>query len=320
MSERIGVLLLNIGTPAAPMEEPVREYLQEFLSDPLVVDYPRWFWQPILNRIILRKRPERSARLYASIWQGSGSPLLTITEAIASGIAAASPGWHTAVGMRYGQPDIRRALGSLQAAGVTHLVVFPLFPQYSSTTSQTAIEKTQYLLEGQDEFERVTVIEEYHDHPAYIQAVADSIQQSGVLSSQDARLLFSFHGVPQRYIRWRGEPYLDQCRSTAELVAARLGLPPDRYTVTFQSRFGPEPWLQPYTEQTLAALGAEGRQYLAVVCPGFAADCLETLEEIAIQGRETYEAAGGHGYHYIPALNDSDRHIEALLAVIQDAL
>jgi ferrochelatase len=320
MNKETGVLLLNIGTPDAPTPEAVREYLAEFLSDPYLIDFPRWFWLPILNKIILRSRPARSAALYASIWQESGSPLLTATQSIAEKIRQANPGWHIAVGMRYGCPSIREGLDQLAAAGVDHLVIFPLFPQYSSTTNLTAIEHTFKQIEAGFNFEEITVIEDYHDHPAYIRALAASIKTEWAVSGQPERLLFSFHGVPRRYVTRKGEPYQDQCCATAALVADQLSLQSDEYIVSFQSRFGPEPWLTPYTDETLEELGAHKLDRLGVVCPGFAADCLETLEEIAIQGREVYEESGGEGFRYIPALNDSELHIQALSAVIADAL
>lgn len=320
MNQETGILLLNIGTPDSPTPEAVKTYLAEFLSDPYLIDYPRWLWLPILNRIILRSRPARSAALYASIWEKDGSPLLTITQSIADKLQQANPDWHTAIGMRYGNPSIRSGLEQLSAAGVEHLVIFPLFPQYSFTTNLTAIEHTIKQLEAGLSFEQVTIIEDYHDHPAYIQALVDSIRAEWAVSGKPEKLLFSFHGVPKRYITRKGEPYQDQCCATAALAADRLGLQADEYRVSFQSRFGPEPWLTPYTDETLEELGAHRLNSLGIVCPGFAADCLETLEEIAVEGRQTYEEAGGEGFRYIPALNDSSGHIQVLSAVIDDAL
>ena len=222
--------------------------------------------------------------------------------------------------MRYGNPSIRTGLEHLADAGVEHLVIFPLFPQYSSTTSQTAIEETIKQLDAGFDFKQVTVIEEYHDHTAYIQALVDSIQVEWAVTGKPEKLLFSFHGVPRRYITRKGEPYQDQCCATAALVADRLGLQSDQVMVSFQSRFGPEPWLTPYTDETLEQLGAHRLHSLGVVCPGFAADCLETLEEIAVEGRDTYQEAGGKGFRYIPALNDSSGHIRTLAEIIFDSL
>jgi ferrochelatase len=317
---QVGILFINIGTPQAPTEEAVREYLAEFLSDPYLIDYPRWLWMPILNRIILKSRPARSAALYASIWEETGSPLMRITNSIANKVQQANLAWHTAVGMRYGSPSIKDGLQALADAGTEHLVIFPLFPQYSSTTSITAIEEVQRQLKSGFDFGLVTTIEEYHDHPAYISALAESIRHDMAQIGQPERLLFSFHGVPRRYITRKGEPYQDQCYATAHQAAEQLGLRPKDYMVSFQSRFGPEPWLMPYTDETLVELGGKSLNSLAVVCPGFAADCLETLEEIAGEGREEYEHSGGKGFRYISALNDSEGHIARLTEIISGVI
>lgn len=318
MTPKIGILIINIGTPDEPTEDALRRYLAEFLGDPYVIDYPRWLWNPILNRIILRSRPAKSARLYAKIWQPEGSPLLLTTQAIADGIARREPDFLIAVGMRYGEPSISRALEELLRRGAEHLVVLPLFPQYSSSTTGTARQAVSSELDGGLTFQSVTIIEEYHQHPAYINALEASIQQAWEETGKPEKTVFSFHGVPRRYITRKGEPYQEQCRVTADLTAARLGLEQDEYLVTFQSRFGPETWLTPYTDEALAALGAENCLSLSVLCPGFAADCLETLEEIAIEGRETYEDAGGENFEYIPALNEREVHINALIQILRD--
>ena len=204
--------------------------------------------------------------------------------------------------------------------GVTHLAVLPLFPQYSTSTTETAKRAVYAVLESLPPFEQETFVEDYHQHPAYISALAESISETWAQTGLPDKLLFSFHGVPERYVTRKGEPYMAQCLKTAELTAERLALSPDKYLVAFQSRFGPEKWLTPYTDEVLAELGAQGTGSLGVVCPGFAADCLETLEEINIQGREGYEAGGGQGFHYIPALNDLPTHIEALAKILRDAL
>ncbi len=316
---KTGLLLINLGTPAAPTEESVRDYLAEFLSDPYVVDYPAWMWQPILNRIILKRRPARSARLYAKVWQEKGSPLLFYTEALAEKMAEKRPEMAVAVGMRYAQPSIARALSALHAQGVAHLIVFPLFPQYSETTTGTALAQTRELLYAAS-FQQVSYINDYHDHAAYVQAVADSIRAVWAQHGQPAKTLFSYHGIPARYVTRKGEPYLDQCHATSKLVAKNLQLAEDAYVVAFQSRFGPEKWLTPYTDETLTALGNEKCPSLQAVCPGFAADCLETLEEIAQEGKLQYAEAGGQNFHYVPALNDADAHAEALLQIVDDAV
>lgn len=320
MNPRTGILFLNIGTPASPSEEDVRAYLAEFLSDPYLVDYPRWLWMPILKGIILKSRPARSARLYQKIWQEDGSPLLTITRSIARKTAELQPGLATAVGMRYGQPSTRDGLQDLKEQGIEHLVLFPLYPHYSSTTSTTALEKAYEELDSGFDFPIVTAISSYHEHPAYIQALAASIRQDQEQHGQPEKLMFSFHGIPQRFDDHGSPAYTEQCRLTAKLTARDLGLGPEEYQIVFQSRFGPEPWLQPYADEALEALGKSGLKSLAVICPGFAADCLETLEEIAIEGQEIFHQAGGGAYRYIPALNDGEAHIRALLTIINDTI
>jgi ferrochelatase len=320
MCQKIGVLLINIGTPDEPTEEAVFRFLSEFLNDPYVVDYPAWLWKPILNRIILRTRPKNSARNYARIWQDSGSPLLSITQSIGDKLAESAPRWHTAIGMRYGNPSIRDGLHMLQDRGTTHLVVLPLFPQFSSTTSLTSINHTLKVLNTMSGFDRVTVVDEYHAHPGYISALAGSIQKARTSYGKPEKSLFSFHGVPQRYITKKREPYQKQCLETYQCVSQEVSLRSEDAVLGFQSRFGPEPWLQPYTDRVLSTLGEEGCQSLHVICPGFAADCLETLEEIAVRGKKIFQEAGGKDFHYIPALNDNDSHILALRKIIQDAL
>ena len=255
-SKKTGLLLINLGTPEAPTPEAVRTYLAEFLSDPYVVDYPAWMWQPILNRIILKHRPACSARLYAKVWQEKGSPLLFYTEALAEKMADKRPEMAVAVGMRYAQPSIASALSALQGQGVTHLIVLPLFPQYSETTTGTALAQTREVLDAAS-FQQVSYINDYYDHPAYVQAVADSIRADWAQHGQPAKTLFSYHGIPARFVRRKGEPYLDQCHATSKLVAENLQLAEDAYVVAFQSRFGPEKWLTPYTDETLVALGNE---------------------------------------------------------------
>jgi len=320
MEKKIGVLLINVGTPDAPTEEAVFRFLAEFLNDPHVVDYPAWLWKPILNRIILRTRPKKSAHNYTKIWQDDGSPLLSITQSIADKLGETDPDWQITIGMRYGNPSIGDGLNKLQDHGATDLVVLPLYPQFSSSTSLTSIDRTRQVLGAMPGFDRVTIIEDYHDHPAYIAALAGSIQQAWTRYGKPEKTLFSFHGVPRRYVTKKGEPYQEQCLGTYRLLTQEVNLRDDEIVLGFQSRFGPEPWLQPYTNRVLSALGAEGCQSLHVICPGFVADCLETLEEIAIQGKKIFQEAGGGNFHYIPALNDSEKHIKALRKIIQDAL
>jgi ferrochelatase len=320
MDQKIGVLLINVGTPDAPTKEAVKAFLEDFLSDPLVVDYPAWLWKPILERIILRSRPQKSARLYERIWEKTGSPILNFTRRISSNLDQKNPKWEVAFGMRYGNPHIATGLEELKDQGATHLVILPLYPQYSSTTSLTAIQKVELELSYGMDFRSVTTVKDYHGHPAYITALADSIKRSQIAKGKPDITLFSYHGVPKRLVTKRGEPYQDQCLATTRMVAQQAGMKPTEYAVSFQSRFGPEAWLAPSTNDTLAALAETGHKKIHVICPGFAADCLETLEEIAVQGEKIFTSAGGDEFHYIPALNDNKLHIQALAEVIQCSL
>ena len=315
-STTTGLLLLNIGTPEAPTESALRSYLREFLSDPQIVDYPSFIWQPILQQIILRVRPRKSARLYQEIWSEAGSPLLTLSESLAAKLAGRWPKLHMRLGMRYGKPSIEQGLRALEAANVDHLMLMPLFPQYSLTTTQTSLDKAQELLAREIEFEQVSIVQPYFEHPAYIGALAASMRAGWHGEEPPQQSVFSYHGVPQRYVRRKGDPYYEQCLATSELLAKALDLDSSQWRTSFQSRFGPEPWLQPYSDKLLASLGAKGTASLKVVCPGFAVDCLETLGEINIQGRRAYEQAGGKGFGYVPALNDSELQVNMLSEIL----
>ena len=320
MNQKIGILLINIGTPDAPTEKALKTYLSEFLNDRYVVDYPRWLWKPILEKIILRVRPKKSAALYAKIWTESGSPLLNISKSIAKKLEEKNPEYRVAIGMRYGSPSIKSGLNELQPKNSTDLVIFPLFPQFSSATSLTAIEDVARQINANYHFNKVTTIESYHDHSAYIQSLVESIQEEWASVGKPEKMLYSFHGLPKRYKTKKKDSYFDQCLATAKLISMQLGLKPSEYALSFQSRFGPEPWLTPYTEKSLIKFGSQGCGSIHVICPGFAADCLETLEEIAIQGKDAYIQAGGKGFHYIPALNDSESHIRCLEKIISEVI
>jgi ferrochelatase len=321
MSATTGVLVVNLGTPDAPTTEAVRRFLAEFLSDPRVVDLPRIPWQIILRSFILPFRPKRSAHAYRLVWTPAGSPLLTGTEALTraldrrlASLLAVPP--VVAMGMTYGNPSINRALERMQAAGIRRLVVLPLYPQYSATTTAAALDRVDAALARWPAPPERIAIEDYHDDPAHIAALAGSI--AAARTPYD-HLLFSFHGIPARYAA-AGDPYGERCQATARLVAARLALPPDRWSVAFQSRVGGARWLEPYTEDRLKALAASGVARLAVACPGFAVDCLETLEEIAIRGAETFMSAGGTDFEYIPALNDDSAQVECLARLVAGRL
>lgn len=319
-----GILLTNTGSPAAPTPEALRPYLQQFLSDPRVVDYPRWLWMLILHGIILRTRPRRSARLYANIWTPEGSPLVAIARRQAEGIRARLGARFAApvqieIGMRYGEPSIARGLQKLRDAGAARFVIFPLFPQFTGATTTSTFDAVQEELETWDTFAEVRTIDNYHDHPAYLRALAASIRETWAEKGQPDRLLFSFHGIPARYLR-SGDPYREQCEATARGLASELKLPPDAWQIAFQSRFGPEPWLQPYTDQTLETWGRAGVRTAHVICPGFSADCLETVDEIGREARHSFLQAGGQNFHYIPALNDRPDHLAALTEILGEHL
>ncbi|MFO1371589.1 MAG: ferrochelatase [Candidatus Competibacteraceae bacterium] len=315
-----GILLTNLGTPDAPTSEALRRYLAEFLWDSRVVELPRLLWWLILHGFILRIRPAQSARKYRAIWTPAGSPLQVIARRQAAAIAAAlaerSLGpVQVAVGMRYGNPSIKAALAELQTAGARRLLVLPLYPQYSAATVASTFDAVVAELRRWRWLPELRLVTHYHDDPGYLEALADSIRT--VRAAQPGeRLLFSFHGLPKRNLL-AGDPYHCQCQKTARLVAERLGLQPAQWAVAFQSRFGRAEWLQPYTSALLAEWAQSGVKSVDVVCPGFAADCLETLEEIAIENRQVFLAGGGVYYRYIPALNDQPAHIAALVKLIE---
>lgn len=317
----LGVLVTNLGTPDAPETGALRRYLGEFLADPRVVEAPRWLWRIILHGVILRLRPRKSAAAYRTIWGDKGSPLLVISRRQADGIARrlqhSLPGpVHVVLGMRYGRPAIREALRELREHGAERILVLPLYPQYSGATSGSTFDALSEELRQWRRVPELRLISHYHDEPGYIAALAASIREYWHAHGRGQKLLFSFHGIPRRYLE-QGDPYHCECHKTARLTAERLGLKPDQWRVTFQSRFGREPWLQPYTDETVTALARDGCKRVDVICPGFSADCLETLEEIAIQNAEFFTAAGGEQLHYIPALNDRDDHLEALTTLIR---
>ncbi len=321
MPSTTGVLVINLGTPDAPTPEAVRRFLAEFLSDPRVVDLPRLPWQLVLRTIVLPFRPAKSARAYREIWTAAGSPLLTGSEALARALerrlaADLTQPPAVALGMTYGNPSIDGALERLRAAGARRIVVLPLFPQYSASTTAAAIDRVDAALARWQTAPERIVIEDYHADPGHIEALAASIRRARLPWDH---LVFSFHGIPRRYAA-AGDPYGDRCLATARQVAARLALPAQRWSVAFQSRVGRARWLEPYTEDRLRALAATGVHRIAVVCPGFAVDCLETLEEIAIRGAATFLAAGGIEFEYVPALNDEAAQVECLARLVAERL
>lgn len=315
--ECLGVLLTNLGTPDTPSVPDVRRYLAEFLWDPRVVEMARLPWWLILHGTILRTRPARSARAYRSIWTAAGSPLLAIARrqatALQSLLSARFPGpVKVALGMRYGNPSIASALTELRQAQARRILAFPLYPQYSASTTASAFDAVTQELARWRWLPELRFVNQYHDEPGYIDALAQSIRDHWAERGEPARLLFSFHGLPKAYFA-QGDPYHCQCQKTARLVAERLGLAPGRWFVSFQSRLGKQEWLQPYTDATLRNWGAAGVTSVQVLSPGFSADCLETIEEIDAENRHLFLAAGGREYSYIPCLNDRPDHL-ALLA------
>jgi len=315
-----GILVANIGSPAAPTPNAVRAYLRLFLADPRVVELPRFSWWLLRNLVVLPFRPRRSAELYRRIWTPQGSPLLVTNSHQVTDLEEELTRRHgerlpVELGMAYGRPFIAQALRTLRQSGCTKILVLPLFPQYSGTTTASVFDAVARELSTWRRVPELRFITGYHDHPAYIEALAAGVEQTWREGGKPARMLLSFHGLPVRYVE-AGDPYPEQCRATAALLTEALEIDPECVVTGFQSRFGREPWLEPATDALLRAWGAEGLAGLDVLCPGFAADCLETLEEIALTGRETFELAGGRRFRYLPALNDRPHHIAALADIV----
>lgn len=319
---RVGVLLTNLGTPEAPTAKALRPYLKQFLWDPRVVEVPRPLWWLILNGIILRVRPKRSAAAYAEVWTDEGSPLLThsLNQAKALQCALAESYGDQVivdVAMRYGQPSIASVIDKLLSAGVRKLIVLPLYPQYSAATTGSTFDAIA------DEFKQrrwlpdFRFISHYHDHRGFIHAITNRIKAHWAEHGRTDKLLFSYHGMPQKYLE-NGDPYHCECHKTTRLIAEQLGLAPSEYLTTFQSRFGRDPWLQPYTDETLKALPQQGVKSVQIICPGFSSDCLETIEEIGGENCEYFLEAGGERYEYIPCLNAEPDHIELMRTLIEE--
>ena len=316
LPEALGVLIVNLGTPSDPTPQSVRRYLTQFLSDPRVVEIPRLLWWIILHGYILRTRPAQSAKAYRKIWTKQGSPLLLHTNDIAQGVqeklsARLSGSVHVEVGMCYSDPSIRTALEMMYQQCVRRIIVLPLYPQYSGTTTGSVFDIVTMELSKRRWVPELRFVNHYHDSAGYVSALAASIRDHWKLHGRGERLLMSFHGVPKRTLL-SGDPYHCQCQKTARLVADELELEDDVWDISFQSRLGRAEWLRPYTDETLHAWGREGTGDIDVICPGFAADCLETLEEIALQNAGTYRTAGGGELRYIPALNARDDHLSFL--------
>ena len=316
---RIAVLLVNLGTPDEPTAPAVRRYLKQFLSDPRVIEIPKFLWAIILNLFVLPSRPKRVAEAYASIWDGD-SPMRNILNAqvemldkrLADRAAPFRVSVHAA--MSYGNPGLPDVMDQLRSEGVDHFVMLPVFPQYSATSTGAVYDAITKWSLKQRNLPNITIVKDYFAHPLYIKALADSIRRFQAVHGKPEKLMFSFHGIPQPYAD-KGDPYPKRCKCTAAQVAHELGLKPDEWIISFQSRFGKQEWIKPYTDVVLKEWGSSGVRSVQILSPAFSADCLETLEELAIENRETFLHAGGKEYHYIPALNADEAHIDLLEAM-----
>ena len=308
------LIVVNLGTPDAPDEESIRRFLKQFLSDPRVVDFPRWLWLPILNRIILKNRPKRLVEDYSFIWGGRAGPILETTLSLTKKLQGMLPSEIKVItAMTYGNPSIKDAME--EARHFDRIIVLPMFPQYAGATTgaiedQINASKVELSLE-----KPLHVIKEYHNEPSYIKAISSTIANPKRFSETDSKLVFSFHGIPQSQSK-RGDPYQNQCKKTATLIAEKLGLKTEEWMLTFQSRFGPLPWLKPYTDKTMQKLPKLGIRDVTLICPGFSSDCLETIQEIDVENREFFLEAGGNSFTYIKALNDTDDHVEMLKTIV----
>lgn len=321
-ADKLGVLITNLGTPEAPTKQALKPYLKQFLSDPRVVEVPKLIWWCVLNLIILNIRPKKSAEAYATVWTEDGSPLLTHTKHQAAALQAKfdadRPGEVLVdYAMRYGQPSVGNAMDSLLKRGARKVVVLPLYPQYCASTTGSTFDALAEDFVSRRWLPELRFINQYHDDTRFVQCVADSIKAHWDKHGRADKLVFSYHGIPKRYLL-NGDPYHCECHKTTRLVAEILGLAKHEYMTTFQSRFGREEWLTPYTDETLKGLPKQGIKSLQVICPGFSADCLETIEEIGEENREYFMENGGERYEYIPCLNATDAHIDMLYGLLQD--
>lgn len=321
--KKTGILLVNLGTPSDPTPVAVRRYLKEFLSDVRVVDAPRIIWWFVL-KVILLIRPKPVAKAYASIWWEEGSPLMVISRRQQQALKSALKAEYgkdipVALAMTYGEPSMEQAATKLRKEGVESIIVLPLYPQNSSSTTAAVFDRLAKALKPCPHMPELTFINDYHDHPDYIQALSNSVQQHWSEHGRAEKLLMSFHGIPQRY-EDKGDPYPHQCRTTAKLLAEHLGLKDSEWLCSFQSRFGREEWVKPYTDEILKEWGTSGLKSVNVISPAFAADCLETLEELKEENREYFIEAGGKEYSYVTALNDNKDHIQMMVNLIKEKI
>ena len=329
-SSKIGVLVAQLGTPQAPTARALRPYLRQFLSDPRVIDLHPLRWYPILYLFVLTRRPARSAALYANIWTDEGSPLMVHSQAQTRGLQERlGEAYRVVLGMRYGEPSIERAVQSLEREGIERILVFPMFPQFSCATTGSIYDavnraalgrRCPWFFDRKRQMPALRFVPPYADHPAYINALKQSIAEAVArLNWTPDRYLITFHGIPQRYVD-EGDPYRRQCEETARQLATALGLADDEWVSGFQSRFGKEPWLEPYTEEVLERLGSQDVRRLVAICPGFTADCLETLDEIGREGAEQFAHGGGQQFHLAPCLNDHPAWLDAMATIARQEL
>ena len=327
---KIGVLVAQLGTPQAPTARALRPYLRQFLSDPRVIDLHPLRWYPILYLFVLTRRPARSAALYANIWTDEGSPLMVHSQAQTRGLQERlGAAYRVVLGMRYGEPSIARAVQSLEQEGIERILVFPMYPQFSCATTGSIYDavnraalgrRCPWFFDRKRQMPALRFVPPYADHPAYINALKQSVAAAVArLSWTPDRYLITFHGIPRRYVD-EGDPYRRHCEETARQLAAALGLAEDEWISGFQSRFGKEPWLEPYTEEVLARLGGQGVRRLVAICPGFTADCLETLDEIGREGAEQFSSGGGQQFHLVPCLNDHPAWLDAMATIARQEL
>lgn len=321
--ETLGVLVVNLGTPTAPETGAVRRYLAEFLSDPRIIELPRWLWNILLHGIILRIRPSRSAKAYREVWsEETGSPLLSISRQQTQALRAelqtrfGKQHVHVALGMRYGEPSIDSAISELEAANVRRMIVLPMYPQYSGTTTASVFDAVTSRLQKTRWIPELRFINQFCDHKAFVVALANSVRESWDEHGRGDLLVTSYHGIPKRYLT-NGDPYHCLCHKTSRLLGEELQIAPDKIRVVFQSRVGREEWLRPYCDETMKNLPGEGIKSIDVLCPAFSADCLETIEEISGENREYFEEHGGERFQYIPCLNDRKDHIHFLGDLIE---
>lgn len=323
-AQRIGVLLVNLGSPDAPTPKALRKYLAQFLSDPRVVEIPRWIWKPVLHGVILNTRPVKSAEKYAKIWTKQGAPLRVTTEMQAkmlSGyfVKAGYGDLQVDFAMRYGEPSVEQGLARLKARHCTKVLVLPLYPQYAASSTGSVFDALALAGQRIRNLPEIRFVRSFHDHPAYISALAARVIEHWKTDGMPDKLLMSFHGLPRASLD-KGDPYFCECQKTARLLAEQLALKPEQYLVSFQSRFGRSEWLKPYTDAVLRGLPGQGVKTVDVICPGFVSDCLETLEEIAIESRAVFISSGGKAFRYVPCLNTQHEFIAALHRIAQESI